>query len=128
MLFLLQSEMITELLMISEVIKLALAREEALLCSEQPGVQSLFSEKIYPQFLKAYVGSILYGRTFKNLSFYYLILYLWKPGEKKKKIHGLQGEQVWKISLLINMCTKSAAKFILSAQAKYCLLHVIRTV
>lgn len=54
MLFLLHSAMITELLMISEVIKHTLAREEALFCSEQPVFRVLCLEKIYPQFLEAY--------------------------------------------------------------------------
>lgn len=61
MLFLLHSAMIT----ISEVIKHALAREEALFCSEQPVFRVLFLKKIYPQFLEAYVGPIVFGRAFK---------------------------------------------------------------
>lgn len=61
--------MITELLMISEVIKHALAREEALFCSEQPVFRVLFPKKIYPQFLEAYVGPIVFGRAFKFFFF-----------------------------------------------------------
>jgi len=57
--------------MISEVIKHALAREEALFCSEQPGFRVLLLKYIYPQFLKACVGPVLYGKSFKN--FFFLI-------------------------------------------------------
>lgn len=75
MLFLLQSEMITELLMISEVIKHVLAREEAFFVVSNLDSESHFVKNL-PSLFESIHRSYFIWKDFEKPFSYYQILYL----------------------------------------------------